>query len=106
MLRINEIKLPVENAQSLTHQADEIKAALLKRLEIPESDLIHFDIFKRGVDARKSHAILYVYSLDVSVKNEAKILAKFRKDAHINPAPDTEYKYVVQNTSADKPRPV
>jgi uncharacterized FAD-dependent dehydrogenase len=106
MLRITEIKLPVENAQSLTHQADEIKAALLKRLEIPESDLIHFDIFKRGVDARKSHAILYVYSLDVSVKNEARILAKFRKDAHIKPAPDTEYKYVAQNTSADKPRPV
>ena len=106
MLRITEIKLPVENAQSLTHQADEIKAALLKRLEIPESDLIHFDIFKRGVDARKSHAILYVYSLDVEVKNEAKILAKFRKDAHIKPAPDTEYKYVAQNNSADKPRPV
>jgi uncharacterized FAD-dependent dehydrogenase len=106
MLRITEIKLPVENAQSLTHQADEIKAALLKRLEIPESDLIHFDIFKRGVDARKSHAILYVYSLDVEVKNEAKILAKFRKDTHIKPAPDTEYKYVTQNASSDKPRPV
>ena len=106
MLRITEIKLPVENAQSLTHQADEIKAALLKRLEIPESDLIHFDIFKRGVDARKSHAILYVYSLDVEVKNEAKILTKFRKDAHIKPAPDTEYKYVAQNTAPDKPRPV
>jgi len=106
MLRITEIKLPVENAQSLTHQADEIKAALLKRLEIPESDLIHFDIFKRGVDARKSHAILYVYSLDVEVKNEAKILARFRKDAHIKPAPDTGYKFVAQNTSPDKPRPV
>ena len=106
MLRITEIKLPVENAQSLTHQADEIKAALLTRLEIPESDLIHFDIFKRGVDARKSHAILYVYSLDVEVKNEAKLLAKFRKDAHIKPAPDTEYKYVAQNTGSDKPRPV
>jgi len=106
MLRITEIKLPVENAQSLTHQADEIKAALLKRLEIPAGDLIHFEIFKRGVDARKSHAILYVYSLDVEVKNEAKVLAKFRKDAHIKPAPDTEYKYVAQNTSTDKPRPV
>ena len=106
MLRITEIKLPVENAQSLTHQADEIKAALVKRLEIPESDLVHFSIFKRGVDARKSHAILYVYSLDVEVKNEAKILAKFRKDPHIKPAPDTEYKFVAQNTSPEKSRPV
>jgi uncharacterized FAD-dependent dehydrogenase len=101
MLRITELKLPIENAQSLTHQADEIKAALLKRLEITESDLIHFDIFKRGVDARKSHAILYVYSLDVQVKNEAKILAKFRKDAHVKPAPDTEYKFVAMANSCD-----
>ena len=106
MLRITEIKLPIENAQSLTHQTDEIKATILKRLEIPESDLIHFDIFKRGVDARKSHAILYVYSLDVQVKNEAKLLAKFRKDTHIKPAPDTEYKFVTKNTGTNQSRPV
>jgi len=106
MLRITEIKLPIENAQSLIHQTDEIKAALLKRLEIPESDLIHFDIFKRGVDARKSHSILYVYSLDVEVKNEEKILAKFRKDAHIKPAPDTSYKFVATTEVAPQARPV
>ena len=106
MLRISEIKLPIENAQSLIHQTDEIKAALLKRLEIAESDLIHFEIFKRGVDARKSHAILYVYSLDVEVKNEEKILAKFRKDAHIKPAPDTSYKFVATTEVAPQIRPV
>lgn len=106
MLRITEVKLPIENAQSLIHQADEIKIALLKRLEIPESDLIHFDIFKRGVDARKSHAILYVYSLDVEVKNEEKILAKFRKDAHIKPAPDTSYQYVATTATTPEIRPV
>ncbi|MGB4811464.1 MAG: hypothetical protein WBP13_03140, partial [Methylophilaceae bacterium] len=85
MLRITEIKLPIEQADTLKHQDDQIKTALLKRLEILESDLIQFSIFKRGVDARKSQAILYVYSLDVEVKNEAKLLAKFKKDAHIKP---------------------
>ena len=106
MLRITELKLPIENAQSLVHQADEIKHALLKRLEIPESDLIHFDIYKRGVDARKSHAILYVYSLDVEVKNEAKVLAKLRKDPHVKPAPDTSYKFVATTEVAPQLRPV
>ena len=94
MLRINEIKLPLELADTLIHQDDQIKAALLKRLSIPEDELISFSIFKRGVDARKSHAILYVYSLDVFVKNEAKLLAKFKKDLHIQPAPDTSYHFV------------
>ncbi len=106
MLRITEIKLPIEQADTLKHQDDQIKAALLKRLEIPESDLIHFDIFKRGVDARKSHAILYVYNLDVEVKNEARILARFRKDPHIKPAPDTSYHFVAKNTDSSKTRPV
>lgn len=106
MLRITEIKLPIENAQSLTHQSDEIQAALLKKLEIPASDLIRFEIFKRGVDARKSHAILYVYNLDVEVKNEAKLLAKFRKDPHIKPAPDTSYHVVGHNVGSKQPRPV
>lgn len=106
MLRITEIKLPIELADTLKHQDDQIKAALLKRLEIPASDLISFSIFKRGVDARKSHAILYVYNLDVEVKNEAKLLVKFKKDSHIKPAPDTSYHFVATAAHAPKLRPI
>lgn len=102
MLRITELKLPIELADTLIHQNDQIKAALLKRLAIPESDLVNFTIFKRGVDARKSEAILYVYSLDVEVKNEAKLLAKFKKDPHVKPAPDTSYHFVaIANTTSN-----
>lgn len=106
MLRITEVKLPIELADTLIHQDDQIKAALLKRLEIPESDLVSFTIFKRGVDARKSHAILYVYNLDVEVKNEARILAKFKKDPHIKQAPDTSYHFVAKSEHAPKLRPI
>ena len=106
MIRITEIKLPTLQADTLKHQDDQIKAAILKRLEIAESDLIRFSIFKRGVDARKSYAILYVYSLDVEVKNEAKLLAKFKKDVHIKLAPDTEYKHIAHSSTNSLPRPV
>jgi uncharacterized protein len=106
MLRITEIKLPLIEAESLIHQDDQIRAALLKRLEILESDLIRFEIFKRGVDARKTHAILFVYNIDVEIRNEAKVLARFKKDPHIKPAPDTSYKFVATNTQALQHRPV
>ncbi len=106
MIRITEIKLPIEQADTLKHQDDQIKAAILKRLAIPETDLISFTIFKRGVDARKSHAILYVYSLDIAVKNEASLLAKFKRDQHINPAPDTSYHFVAQRNDSSKQRPI
>jgi uncharacterized protein len=106
MLRITEIKLPLIEAESLIHQDDQIKAALLKRLEIPETDLIRFEIFKRGVDARKTHAILFVYNIDVEIRNEAKVLARFKKDPHIKPAPDTSYKFVASNTQSLQQRPI
>ena len=106
MLRITEIKLPVENAPSLTHEMDTIQEALLKRLQISATDLIGFSIFKRGVDARKSNNILYVYSLDCEVKNEAKLLAKFAKDTHIKTAPDIEYKPVAHQQNTPKLRPI
>ncbi|HSR01567.1 MAG TPA: NAD(P)/FAD-dependent oxidoreductase [Methylophilaceae bacterium] len=106
MIRITEIKLSIELADTLKHQDNQIKAALLKRLAIPESDLVKFTIFKRGVDARKSDAILYVYSLDVEVNNEAKLLAKFKKDPHIKPAPDTSYHFVAKNETANKLQPI
>lgn len=94
MLRVNEIKLPLEQADTLKHQDAQIKEALIKRLAIPEKDIISFTIFKRGVDARKSHSILYVYSLDVAINHEAKVLSKLKRDKHIKPAPDTSYHFV------------
>ena len=107
MLRLSEIKLPLDNATSLHHEPEVIQDALIKKLGIPASDLISMTIFKRGLDARKSHAILFVYTLDVEVKNEAKILAKFKKDPHVKVTPDTSYHFVAKAPETSKePRPV
>ena len=107
MLRASEIKLPLDNATSLHHEPEVIQAALIKKLGIPASDLISMAIFKRGVDARKSFAILFVYTLDIEVKNEDKILAKFKKDPHVKVAPDTSYHFVAKAHETSKaPRPV
>ncbi len=106
MLRITEIKLPLTSAAEKGHTDAEIRAALIKKLAINAADLLEFSIFKRGVDARKSNAILLVYSLDVRVNGEAKVLAKLSRDPHVKPTPDTEYKFVVKNNDTKKPRPI
>lgn len=100
MIRITEIKLPLE------HQASDIVAAVIKKLGINAADLVEYTIFKRGVDARKANAILLAYTLDVTVKGEAKVLAKLSKDPHVKLAPDTSYKFVAQAPEAIKNRPV
>jgi uncharacterized protein len=101
MLRITEIKLPLTSAQEKGHTEAEIRAAVIKKLAINAADLLEFSIFKRGVDARKANVILLVYSLDVKVNGEAKVLAKLSRDPHVKPSPDTSYKFVA---IADSPK--
>jgi uncharacterized protein len=108
MLRVTEIKLPLTTAQEKGHTEAEIRAAVIKKLAINAADLLSFSIFKRGVDARKATAILLVYSLDVTVNGEAKVLAKLSRDPHVKPSPDTSYKFVAvtgDSTVLPSPQP-
>lgn len=102
MLRLTDIKLPLEHADTA------IRQAIIAKLSIAPEDLVGFSIFRRGVDARKPSAILLIYTLDVEARNEAQLLKKFAKDPHVGPMPDTRYKYVAQadDSMKDKPRPV
>ncbi|MDD4929277.1 MAG: NAD(P)/FAD-dependent oxidoreductase [Gallionella sp.] len=100
MLRLTEIKLPVG------HSADEIKAAIQKRLGLDEGDVEEYTVFKRGVDARRAHAILFTYTLIVKVRDEAAILAKFANDPHVKTAPDTRYHFVARAPVCLSSRPV
>ena len=88
MLRINELKLP------LNHTEAELEAALLSRLGIGKESLRGFTVFKRSYDARKRSAILLIYALDVDTPEEPAILARLKHDAHVLPSPDTSYRFV------------
>ncbi|PKB23886.1 NAD(P)/FAD-dependent oxidoreductase [Janthinobacterium sp. 64] len=88
MLRLNEVKLPLE------HDDAALPAAILTRLGIAATDLLGYTVFKRSYDARKRSAVVLIYSLHVDVKNEAAVLARLGHDIHLMPAPDTDYKFV------------
>ncbi|MHB1076262.1 NAD(P)/FAD-dependent oxidoreductase [Thiobacillus sp.] len=88
MLRLTELKL------ALDHPPEALRAAILKRLELVDDALVGFSIFKRSYDARKKHALLLVYAVDVEVRNEAALLKKFRNDRHLASTPDMAYQFV------------
>ena len=104
MLRLNEVKLPLE------HDETALTAAILARLAIPAADLLGFTVFKRSYDARKRSAVVLIYSLHVEVRNEAAVLARLQHDIHLMPAPDTDYKFVAGGEqlagSSSEPRPI
>jgi uncharacterized FAD-dependent dehydrogenase len=104
MLRLNEVKLPLE------HDEAALPAAILARLDINAVDLLGFTVFKRSYDARKRSAVVLIYSLHVEVKNEAAVLARLSHDIHLMPAPDTDYKFVAGGEQlaghTNEPRPI
>jgi uncharacterized FAD-dependent dehydrogenase len=90
MIRITELRLPID------HAPESLEGAILKRLSITPKELVSFDIFKRSYDARKNVSLAFIYTVDVSVKNEESVLKKHSHDAHIRPSPDTSYHLVAK----------
>ncbi|WP_116092396.1 NAD(P)/FAD-dependent oxidoreductase [Sphingomonas crusticola] len=99
MLRITDLKLP------LGHAPEALRNAVMARLGISATELIDLAIARRANDARKKSAILMVYSLDVTVRDEAAVLARLTGDPHVRPTPDTSYRFVARAPTA-APRPV
>ncbi|MDP2903441.1 MAG: NAD(P)/FAD-dependent oxidoreductase [Methylovulum sp.] len=90
MLRITELKLPLD------HPQDQLKEAILQRLAISGDECISFAIFRQGIDARKQQAINLIYTIDVATTNEQTLLMRLQGDPFISITPDTTYHFVTQ----------
>jgi uncharacterized FAD-dependent dehydrogenase len=90
MLRLNELKLPLE------HSEDDLRTAIIDRLAINADELLAFTVFKRSYDARKKSQILLIYQIDAAVPKatEKAVLAREGKNSLVTSTPDTEYKFV------------
>ncbi len=90
MLRIQELKLPLD------HPEPALRQAIIKRLSISDQALVSFTVFKRAYDARKTSAIQLIYTIDAQVKDEASVLKRLEKDKQIGRSPDISYKQVAK----------
>ncbi|MET3117967.1 putative FAD-dependent dehydrogenase [Undibacterium sp. GrIS 1.8] len=100
MLRLTDIQLPLDHPESA------IKIAILQRLDITESDLVSFTVFRRSYDARKKSAIVLIYTIDVETTKDAQLLSLLKNKPNIGITPDTSYHFVTQAKSAPEVRPV
>ena len=70
MIRINQIKLPV------THDTAQLEQKIRKALKFTADTPFKYQIVKKSIDARKKPDLFYVYSVDVEIPNEQKIVKK------------------------------
>lgn len=73
MLRINELKLTLEEEEK------DMKSLIAKKLKISEEEITSFAISKKSVDARNKSNIYFVYSVDIEVNDEDKLLRRANK---------------------------
>jgi uncharacterized FAD-dependent dehydrogenase len=101
MLRITELKLPLDHAEK------DLRPAIVQRLGIADDQLLDFTLFKRSYDARKKNTELqFIYTIDLLVTDEAGVLARFASDHNVNASPDVSYKTVGQAPADLAERPL
>jgi uncharacterized FAD-dependent dehydrogenase len=100
MLRLTEIKL------TLDHDAAALPDAIRARLGIGEADLIAHEVVRRGYDARRRSAISLIYTVDVTVADEAAVLARAADDRRVATAPDMSYRLVARAPDDLRLRPI
>lgn len=101
MLRLTEVKLPFDHSEA------DLRLAINRSLGIPEKVPLTYTIFRRGIDARKSHAIVFVYTVDFEGADEDRLLTKFKNNPRLKPTPDMSYHFVARAPEKlNTPQPV
>jgi uncharacterized FAD-dependent dehydrogenase len=92
VLRLSELKLPLEHGEA------DLAASICRRLKLAPEALRSQRVVKRSVDARKKAHIQLTYSVEIELEPalEQKLLQRFRKDPHLQPAPNTSYQFVAK----------
>ncbi|HSV45310.1 MAG TPA: FAD-dependent oxidoreductase, partial [Ramlibacter sp.] len=105
MIRVSEIKLPLDQAE----QPDEaLRAAVAGILKLAPAAIASVAVFKRSFDARKAE-LLAVYIVDVALADagaEPALLARFAAHPHVALTPDMQWHPPVRMDAAPALRPV
>ncbi len=94
MIRITELSLPLD------YPPDALRAAVLKRLQIRDADLLEVTLFKRSMThARRAPSGSSVSSMCLCAKKR-RCSGVSARDAQVKPAPDTAYHPAAQAPGA------
>ncbi len=100
MLRLSNIKLPLEHTEA------DLRSAIAIKLAIKDSELLSYSVYKRSYDARKKKNIFFIYSLDVDTSKNTQLLEQFVEDVQVKARPDDNYKFVTRAPEELNERPI
>ena len=77
MLRLSNLRMPLDYTDASLRQT------LIRKLAVPDTDLLSVRLFRRSVDARDKSDVHFVLSVDLTLRNENLL----RKNKNLSPAP-------------------
>jgi uncharacterized protein len=99
MLRVFEVKLPLD------HSADDLHRAVVEALHLPPREVLSWEIRRQAIDARKKTNIKLIYTVDVTVHRE-QMLPEKNEGRRVGLAPDETYRPAQPGTEKLPHRPV
>ncbi|RKP45755.1 NAD(P)/FAD-dependent oxidoreductase [Pararobbsia silviterrae] len=104
MLRISEVKLPLDHPQLAL---DAAVHARLADIGVKPDGLIRYTVYRRAHDARKKSDIKLTYIVDCELKDEASAFKRMAGKPHYGVTPDMDYHFVAMAPPGfDRHRPV
>lgn len=95
MIRVNNIKVPLD------FDFSKLRELCVRQLKIPDSSIKTVRLSKKSVDARKKSDVHFIISVDISAKDEQKLLRTVK-----GAVPVEKFIYSVPAVPDNSPRPV
>ncbi len=97
MIKIRNVKINIEK-----DDIDNVLKKVIHILKININDILDYEIVKKSIDAREKPIIYYVYEINLSLKNENKVL----KNKNVEKVYNENYEYKVTGTKKMNNRPI
>lgn len=99
MIRVNQIKLP------LSHSREDILYKTVKILRVAPEKILSWQIVKKSIDARKKPEIMVIYSVDVRVDAQDRVL-RACKSPQVQAVTEKPYTFPPEGEEKTSYRPV
>ncbi|WP_125140390.1 NAD(P)/FAD-dependent oxidoreductase [Clostridium transplantifaecale] len=100
MIRINQLKLPVNHTEA------DLKKKAARMMRIPEEKILSLAPVRQSLDARKKNELLYIYSLNAAVSGKERAVIKNAKNVNVLFDKEKAYRFPEHGEEPLKERPV
>jgi len=100
LIRLTNLETPVEFPEA------ELPQRIARRLKLPASEIQHWKILRKSLDARSRHNLKFVYTIVLSLQDPEQYLKRFANDSNVTQFQESQFDNPRIGTEPLQERPV